>query len=187
MDALAVTTAILTLVLVLITAWYAVSTRHMVTEMRDSRRQAQRPAMALDLNMLGPQYAAARITNAGTGTAFDVALSLEFELGAERFDRRPWEAPVVLAGAGESFLGPEEDRNVLSGRVRSIRLVGTVRDSLGETIQVDAHIPDLIGWWERRKAAGRLRAGEGEREREQQVIKALEEIVSELRRMRPRR
>src|SRR3954453_10744494 len=106
MNALAIATAALTLVLVVITGWYAVSTRRMVDEMRTSREQAQRPLIALDVNTVGPSYGYARLTNVGPGAAFDVALTLAYDLASGAADTRSWETPVVLSGGGESFFGP---------------------------------------------------------------------------------
>ncbi|MDX6705499.1 MAG: hypothetical protein QOI48_1345 [Solirubrobacteraceae bacterium] len=185
MGALAVATAVLTLALVAITAWYAISTRQMVDEMRRGREQAQRPAMALDVNTIGPKYGLARITNVGAGAAFDVRLTLRLELRGGGVDERVWEAPVILSGGGESFFGPPDDRNVLSGAVSRIGLTGTMRDSLGQTVEVSEQIADLVGWWTRRENAARHRPLQGgERERQEQIIEALNGIKSEIGRVR---
>ncbi len=69
----------LTGALVLITGYYAFQNRQMAVEMRRSREATVRPKLAVDVHLLTPMYAMARVTNVGQGPALDVDVELAFE------------------------------------------------------------------------------------------------------------
>ncbi len=72
--------AVLTLVLVAITGFYAWQNRRMVDEMRASRRQAVAPQFVLDLNLAGPQAVFLDVHNAGSGPALNGTYEIRLHL-----------------------------------------------------------------------------------------------------------
>jgi heme/copper-type cytochrome/quinol oxidase subunit 2 len=71
-------TAVLTAVLVMVTAYYAWQTYRMVVEMRQDRRQRETPKVVLDLRSEGAAFAPPSVCNIGLGPALDVDVTMTF-------------------------------------------------------------------------------------------------------------
>lgn len=151
MDAGAVTTAILTAALVLITAYYARQNKRMVEEMAASRRVAVLPKLALDLKGLAPTVDTINVANVGPGPALHVDLSLVFEPhdpSKHERDERRLKANVLAPGEEHQFLPLTRERSVMhteefAATFARIALTGTMRDALGNSEQVEDRLDDL--------------------------------------------
>jgi hypothetical protein len=147
-------TALLTIALVLVTAYYARQNHRMAEEMEKARKQSVLPKLALGLAGLTPTLVAMKTQNVGQGAAFDVDIALELvphEGGGEPRSVR-WRTNLVAPGEEHHFLvrapggGDLIDTDTLAASYREIRLTGSLRDALGATHQVDETIRDLPEW-----------------------------------------
>jgi hypothetical protein len=184
-DALAITTAVLTLALVLITANYAHSTRRMVEEMRSSREQSQRPVIGVDIELIAPMYGALRVRNVGVGPAFAVRLTVEFQFKKGQVDRRTIEAAILAPGAGPRIEPPLDGlMDALADEIARVNVTGTLRDSLGATHDVAASFEDIGGWWDRVKEAQPHMETEPIYELGRKIERSLRPIHDELKKLR---
>jgi hypothetical protein len=150
----------LTAALVAITGYYAWQNRRMATELRRSREALIRPKLAVDVHLLTPMFAMARVTNVGQGPALDVDVELAFEpapdSGAKRVVKG-WRANVIAPGEHHDFQPPEDvDLEPLVRSWNRITLNGRMEDASGAKHKVDEETTDLLELWKRIKELGIL-------------------------------
>jgi len=87
--------ALLTLVLIAVTAYYAFQNRRMVKEMERTRELSLLPRLALEFHRLGSATVTLSICNVGPGAALDVDVRMVYE-------------PVQQRGAGVAEVVPPE-------------------------------------------------------------------------------
>jgi hypothetical protein len=143
--------ALLTAVLVVVTAYYAIQTYRTVSEMKRARRESIRPKLALNFHRLGPTAMSVVIHNAGPGIAYDVNIKLRFEPldEATGVHEQPWRHNVLGSGQRHDFLPPgglNDNLNTLPATYARIRLLGTMKDSEGREYAVDETFADLAAW-----------------------------------------
>lgn len=156
------TVTVLTAALVLITAYYAVQNQRMVKEMRASRELSVLPKLHLDLRPLERSPAAVvAITNVGQGPAIDVDVALVFEPIEKDAPapERHWRTGVLAPGEVQLVVPPHAGEGVmhfeeLGRQYRTVRLTGTLVDSLGVRRPVHDEIQDVAEIWELNRAAG---------------------------------
>jgi hypothetical protein len=146
-----VSATLLTLVLVVVTGYYAVQNRRMAIEMRRAREAGIRPKLALDFHRLGPTAMTIAIRSVGAGAAFDVDVRIVYRpVASDAQDVvQKWRQSFLATGESRDFMPPGElNRNLNSLPVsyRSIMLKGTLRDAHGERHMVDECINDLAHW-----------------------------------------
>lgn len=159
-------TLLLTAVLVVVTAYYAIQTQLMVREMRDARRLSVRPKLAIDLDPIGPGFALVKVLNVGAGACVDADLTFDFiaRPGSSRSSQsRRWRMNFIAPGERHRFFPPLDDKeqpldiDPFTAEYAKVRLTGSVRDVLGETLTIDEEIRDLKERWEFQKAAWHAR------------------------------
>jgi hypothetical protein len=146
-------TALLTIALVLVTAYYARQNHRMAEEMENARKQTVLPKVALGMVGLTPTMVALKAQNVGQGAAFDVDIALELvphDVQAETRTVR-WRSNLIAPGEENQFLVKGDDGDLintdeLSASYREIRLVGTLRDALGDTHHVSDTVRDVAEW-----------------------------------------
>lgn len=141
----------LTVVLVIITAFYAWQNVRMVKEMRAARGVSVLPRLVPSLKVVAPDVAWMRVTNAGLGPALDVRVALTLEPAGWTID---WRAHVVAPAETHDFIPTRPALAVvetvrltaLTQEFSHIRLRGECRDALGEKHKVDERI-EIREWW----------------------------------------
>jgi hypothetical protein len=151
---------LLTLVLILVTGFYAWQTRRTVVEMKRSREAQMLPKLALELQPKYGAIATLDITDVGPGPAIDLDLELSFE-PAPGSDAPPqvkkWRAPALVHGQRQNFMptapialeeGAEKKmRPVVLAQLgqayESVTLRGTMKDALGNRHDVHEGIDNL--------------------------------------------
>jgi hypothetical protein len=172
--------AVLTGVLVAVTAYYAYQTHLTVKEMKAGRSAQVFPHLIPTMKLLGGGGGLLRVTNAGPGPALDVDVRLMLEPGGHE---RRWQTPVVAPGEHHEFIpAPEEEPNGLLGldaltaKYSTYRLRGTYSDALGALQAIDETL-DLRDFWETTKAAQHLQPDDHVRD----IAKALKTVADEMR------
>jgi hypothetical protein len=145
-------TVLLTAILVVINAYYAVQNWQLRQEARRAREEAVRPKLAIEFHRLGPTATTIAIRNVGPGVAFaiDVKLSFVPQTGDGVHERR-WRANILESGAQADFLPPGELNDNLNGLpavFREIALSGTLKDADGVEHSVRDEVVDLADWRE---------------------------------------
>jgi hypothetical protein len=144
--------AILTLVLVAVTAYYAWQTRRTVVEMRKARASAVLPRVMITIKALGAQIGWPQITNVGVGPAIDVRARMTYLPGGPEV---VWRAHVLAPGEVHQLFAPDPDSpgqvihhlDKLVKHYSHIRLVATYRDALGEAVASDETF-EIREWWQ---------------------------------------
>jgi hypothetical protein len=183
---------IASIALVLVTIVYAIHTRAMVTEMRETRLLGVRPQISLAVNMRSATVGEIEIVNLGHGPAVEPRLTLRI---AALEDERPWSAHVLAPGESVGFMleAAGEPHKVISMQEATdvkavVVLEGTTRDLYGVAHAVTDTF-DLASWWQ-----GVVKAQQSHRDdpvevgnRELKKLReAAEGIAKELARHRPR-
>jgi hypothetical protein len=177
---------ILTAVLVLVTGWYAWQTQQMVAEMRRARGIQVLPKLVPTLRHIGAGNAELRITNVGPGAVIAADVELRLEPGGPV---RRWRHPVVVPGEFHDF-APEPTPNgsfhldQLTEKYETFRLLGTCRDALGATHQIQEEM-NIREYWRLVQEADETAPTEWTREthrRLEGVEKALKAIAETLKR-----
>jgi hypothetical protein len=147
-------TALLTAILITVTAYYAAQNRRMVKELAATRELMVLPKLALEFLRLGPTATDVLVRNVGPGPALDVDVRLIFEPRPEgnvgREERR-WRRNLLAPGEQKDFLPPgdlNDNLNRLPKEYQEVRLVGSMRDATGKTYVVDEVFSDLAAWRE---------------------------------------
>lgn len=143
----------LTAALVLVTIYYAWQNQRMVGEMREARRLSVQPKLSLSIFMLGPTFGIPRLVNVGLGPALSVDTKIVFRRnGASGTEERTWKAPVMPPGEQHDFLPPDvqqiQSMEHFARLYSEARITGTMRSSIGDTIEVDETTGDLQEWLE---------------------------------------
>lgn len=172
--------AVLTGVLVVVTAYYAYQTHLTVEEMKAGRSAQVFPHLIPTMKLLGGGGGLLRVTNAGPGPALDVDVRLLLEPGV---NERRWQTPVVAPGEQHEFVpAPDEEPNDLLGldaltaKYSAYRLRGTYKDALGANHAIDESL-DLRDFWETTKAAQHLQPDDHVRD----IARSLKRMADELR------
>lgn len=97
--------ALLTLVLVVVTAYYAWQTQRTVQEMRRARSAAVLPRLAVSVKALGAGVGWPEVANIGPGPAIDAEVRLSFQPAGPQV---LWRAHVVASGESRDL--PAQDR-----------------------------------------------------------------------------
>ena len=144
-------TALLTVVLIAVTVFYAIQNWRMVREMKLSRAAAIAPKLGLEFLRLGPTAMTIAIRNVGPGTAFAIDVRLVYEPIAEGRspEEQPWRHNMLTSGEERDLMPPgdlNDNVNLLPRTYKRIRLVGSVRDGDGRAHAVDEEITDLAAW-----------------------------------------
>ena len=146
----------LTVVLILLTGFYAFQTLRLVQEMQKSRAGQLLPKLAIRIYGIGAGNAFWRVINVGPGPAIGVDIRISPEPGGQS---KRWLEPVVMPGETHDFIpvtgvgGPsaalhmDNQTSVFS----HLHLTGTYKDVLGTEHRVDERF-DLRAWWESLKA-----------------------------------
>lgn len=143
--------AILTGVLVIVTAFYAWQTRQMVAEMERARSASILPRIAVSMHVVGPMVGWVRLTNVGPGPALDVAATIALEPNGFEIG---WQAHVVAPGETHDFNPTPLDEpdaqlgyiNRLTERFDHVRLDATYKDALGSSHETHESI-EIRNWW----------------------------------------
>jgi hypothetical protein len=143
--------ALLTAVLVGVTAFYAWQTKGLVDEMREARATSVLPRLAVSIQTLIAGVGWVRLANIGPGPALDVTATLT--MLPDGFDIS-WTAHVVAPNEHRDFIPtPPDDPhaqlgylNRLTERFSHIRLVAEYKDALGTTHHTDETI-EIREWW----------------------------------------
>jgi hypothetical protein len=152
-------TALLSLVLIVVTAYYALQNRRMVKEMERTRELSLLPKLALEFHRLGPVTVTLAIHNVGPGSALDVDVRMIYKPADERgvAAERLWRRNVLVSGGRYDFFPPGElgdSINSVPATYSEIRLVGSMRDANGTRHEVDEVFADLPKWREVLRSAG---------------------------------
>jgi hypothetical protein len=126
--------------LIVVSLLAAVSAFAAFLETRRARKQAVRPALALDLVSVTHGYLEIGIANVGQGAALDLDLELAFLPGEETSEpvRRRWNWPLIQPGQRYQFGPPDVDGEKRPDLAKwaplypRVTLTGTVRDQLGK-------------------------------------------------------
>jgi len=145
-------TAILTFVLVVVTAFYALKTFDMAREMKRARDATILPKLALDFHRLGPTTMTLLVQNVGPGAALEVDVRAVWEplADGDAVERR-WRRNTLASGDQADFMPPgdlNDNLNSLPKTYRSVRLVGVMKDAAGTEHKVDDLFDDLAEWRE---------------------------------------
>lgn len=139
-----------TIVLVLITGYYALQNRVMAQEMRAGRLQSVLPVITLDLIPLGALNMMAGVRNVGAGAALDLDLRLIFVPKDSERESEVRHIRVPYLGPGETFeyLPPEDDRGewtfeALGRTLAAVRLKGSVTDVLDQQHPVLREVAEI--------------------------------------------
>lgn len=145
------TTALLTAVLVLITAFYAFQNWRMAVEMRRSRETAILPRLALGFYRLGRTAISTEIRNVGPGAALSVDVELTYipiDESAQSESRRV-RYPLLASGHYVDLFPPGElndNLNHIPATYKSITLRGSMFDAAGNELTVKEEFGDLAEW-----------------------------------------
>ncbi len=177
-------TAVLTAVLVAVTAYYAWQTYRMVEEMRQDRRERATPKIVVDLRSEGAGFVPPSVVNVGLGPALDLDLTMTYvpyegaNLEGIGYVTRRWRSRLVAPGERHRFLPPTDPvgQPLQMERVaevfRAVRLTGTCRASFGDTLLVDEEVSDLAEVWELAKGSWHL----VDHEADERIVKELKGI-----------
>jgi hypothetical protein len=149
-------TAFATIVLALATMWLAHKTGHMVSEMRETRKQEYSPRIACYLTLGELHMAVLRIINLGRAPAVDVALSITFRKDGQVVEERPFKWTIMAAIEDRDLILP--DHGViwkLTEAVTTIDIVGDYADSLGFPFKVKqtVRVNDFVETWNKSRMA----------------------------------
>jgi hypothetical protein len=177
-------TALLTVALIGVTAYYAVQNRRMVREMAATRELSVLPKLALEFLRFGPTAMDVLVKNVGPGPALDIDVQLIFEPrddGGTARDERRWRRNLLAPGEQKDFLPPgglNDSLNHLPQQFQHVRLVGSMKDATGKVHPVDEVFANLPEW---REMLGRERfVGLPERELAEAFAKKFDEPLRKL-------
>jgi hypothetical protein len=146
-------TALLTLVLIAVTAYYAAQNRRMVREMEQTRELSLLPKLSLEFHRLGPVTVTLAIRNVGPGAALDIDVHMIYEPAVQGgvLVRSRWRRNILVSGGGHDFFPPgglDDNLNRLPATYQEIRLVGSMRDAAGKRHEVSEVFANLPEWRE---------------------------------------
>jgi hypothetical protein len=145
--------ALLTLVLIAVTAYYAFQNRRMVKEMERTRELSLLPRLALEFHRLASATVTLAIRNVGPGAALDIDVRMVYEPAESSRGtvEHRWRRNLLVSGAQYDFIPPDGLNSNIDGlpaTFRDIRLVGSMADATGKRHEVDEVFPDLPEWRE---------------------------------------
>ena len=171
-----------TVVLVLITAYYAYQNRLMAKAMATSHEDQVRPRLVPNLRVEGPVMGYLQVVNVGTGPARGVDIRLRLEPSG--WERR-WRSSLVLPGEVNEYLIREEKRFPSLDQVATENthfvIAGECYDVDGRRRVVEERM-ELRETWQALQASDQLL----HQEREEQKVDALKEIARALENARSR-
>jgi hypothetical protein len=187
-------TAVLTAVLVAVTAYYAWQTYRMVEEMRQDRRERATPKVVLDLRSEGVGFVPPSVVNVGLGPALDLDVTMTYvarqgaDLTGIGFVTRRWRSRLVVTSERHRFVPPTNavgqplDMDRIVELFRAVRLEGTCRASFGETLRIVEEVGDLAEVWELAKGSWHL----VDHELDERIVKELKGIAKVLAKLVPK-
>ena len=150
---MSVVVGVATVVLVIVTGYYAWQNHQMVGEMRQARIDSVRPHLVASLEFIGTRHFAVRVSNVGQGPALDADLTLTFASlpDGPGDDRRRYRPAVVQQGEHFTFLVPDVegqrgrmmDATEVSMAFDRIEFRAMVTDGNGERLAQGNTIADL--------------------------------------------
>lgn len=161
-------TAVLTAVLVAVTAYYAWQSYRMVEEMRQDRRERATPKVVVDLRSEGAGFVPPSVVNVGLGPALDLDVTITYvsrpgtDVTGIDYVTRRWRSRLVAPGERHRFLPPTDavgqplDTDRLAELFQAVRLEGTCRASFGETLGIEEEVGDLAEVWDLAKGSWHL-------------------------------
>jgi len=188
-------TAILTFALVAVTIFYALQNRKMVREMKKARDAAVLPKLALDMHALGPNLFDLAIKNVGPGAALDIDVRTEWvpiDESASPPGAR-WRRNVMASGEQVELFPPDKRSGGMESMpdiYEEVRLLGEMRDAVGNRHQVDERFEELPEWGQLVKEAQQSwkppeperRAAEAMHKKFDQPLKSLTKAADEIAR-----
>jgi hypothetical protein len=149
--------AVLTFVLVIVTAYYASQTRSTVKEMRQTRLTAILPRLAVSIHAPGAGNGWPKISNVGPGPAIDVDARLSFIPNGPDVT---WRAHIVAPNEVRQIFPPKQDDphqiitslSELTTLYTHVRLTAAYKDAAGELHTTDEAI-EVREWWTALRAA----------------------------------
>jgi len=139
-----VTLAIVTIVLVIITGYYAKQTKNTVTAIQKSAELSIQPHLKASINMIGPVAIDLKISNVGNGAAKNI--ELEFWIETKDSTKKSWNKPLLMPKEEEEFFIPDEQKGSQFGvdhfkqNQTTIRIQGKYYDILGKEHLIDDKI-----------------------------------------------
>jgi len=128
---------LVTVVLVVINAYYAWQTRQTIREMERARKIEFIPHVRAELIWLGPIDLALKVTNFGRGPATNIKAEIVFLPSNEK---RIWEESVFSPNESIRIFLPEGNIDKVCEKSAKITLKGEYQDIFGQTFKLD----DLI-------------------------------------------
>ena len=138
-----------TLGLIAVTLAYVIFNRHMVREMRETRKLTVLPKLAIRFTRVGPAHALVAVKNVGPGAALDVRMTLRFvplDPAQQQPDVRPWRINLMPPGDEHDFMPQDLTGDAIVSTWERITISGTMKNALGETIAIDDTFADLPEW-----------------------------------------
>jgi hypothetical protein len=129
-QALVTTSIIGSLVLVAVTTWYAWQTQQMVREMRAARAASVRPAIRLDLGLVGGT-AYVEVENVGAGPALNIEADLTVSTDEGEVEHHHWTRALLRISESQTMLVPND-----------FKLLSELKD-LGATVAINGTCQDL--------------------------------------------
>ena len=124
MDIHTIVVASATVVLAIVTVWYAYTTHKMLMEVEKARKEEVQPKLWARLDFFTPLYNVLRIENIGRGPAINISVEYSVTPGG---DIKKWEHPMLSTKEYQRFMLPiPEDDAYIETLVRKYEFV-TVR------------------------------------------------------------
>jgi len=136
--------AIATMVLVIITGYYAKQTKKTVTAIEKSAELSIQPHLKASIIMMGPVAIDLKISNVGNGAAKNI--ELEFWIETKDSTKKNWNKPLLMPKEGEEFFIPDEQKGSQFGidyfkqNQTTICIKGKYYDILGKGHLIDDKI-----------------------------------------------
>lgn len=139
-----------TLLLVIVTAYYAIQTRKTVDEMRKATEAQFLPSLKVALGDIGPVHTELLVTNAGKGAA--IGIKAKFRIRELNDSERSWTWPMLVPGGSETLaipVGPEKYESSIDffkGTQSTLDLQAEYSDILGKphivshSLDITAHV-----------------------------------------------
>jgi len=129
-----------TLLLVIVTAYYAVQTRKTVNEMKKATEAEFLPSLKIALGWIGPMNTQLVVTNVGKGAA--IGIKARFGVREFKNSERSWIWPMLMPGEQETMqvpVGPEKyetSMDFFKGTQSTLDLQAEYSDILGKSYSV---------------------------------------------------
>lgn len=129
------------LVLVVVTVWYAWQTQQMVREMRHARIAALRPCIRLDLGLIGAT-AYLNVENVGVGPAANVTATIAVKTEHGEHESHIWTKALLRSGESQTLLMPRRPDGSLM-TLSSLKELGAEATIHGSCLDLDGRAHDV--------------------------------------------